>query len=78
MLGLISGSYDKGAVEVTNCFAVPHNESDDEVSGNMKYKCVFMDFSMENFFSITNLTGLGKFCLSKWVSEGKTEFLKKY
>ena len=25
------GSYEKGAVEVTNCFAVPHNESEDEV-----------------------------------------------
>jgi len=26
-----AGSSDKGAVEVTNCFTVPHNESEDEV-----------------------------------------------
>ena len=31
VLSLISGSYEKGAVEVTNCFTVPHNESEDEV-----------------------------------------------
>ena len=30
--GLVLGVYDKGAVEITNCFAVPHNESQDEVS----------------------------------------------
>lgn len=28
---IFSGSYDKGVVEVTNAFAVPHNESEDEV-----------------------------------------------
>jgi len=27
----LAGSYDKGVVEVTNAFAVPHNESEDEV-----------------------------------------------
>jgi len=32
LLCLSSGNYDKGAVEVTNCFAVPHNESEEEVS----------------------------------------------
>jgi len=26
------GTYDKSCVEVTNCFAVPHNEFEDEVS----------------------------------------------
>jgi len=26
-----AGSSDKGTVEVTNCFTVPHNESEDEV-----------------------------------------------
>ena len=31
-LHLIVGVYDKGAVEVTNCFTVPHNESEDEVN----------------------------------------------
>lgn len=28
----VPGTVDKGVVEVTNCFAVPHNESDDEVN----------------------------------------------
>ena len=28
---MIAGSFEKGVVEVTNCFAVPHNESEDEV-----------------------------------------------
>lgn len=27
----ILGVFDKGSLEVTNCFAVPHNESEDEV-----------------------------------------------
>jgi len=27
----LSGTSDKGTVEVTNCFTVPHNESEDEV-----------------------------------------------
>ena len=31
VLSLISGSFEKGAVEITNCFTVPHNESEDEV-----------------------------------------------
>lgn len=31
LLHFFSGSYDKGIVEVTNAFAVPHNESEDEV-----------------------------------------------
>jgi len=26
-----AGTNDKGSVEVTNCFTVPHNESEDEV-----------------------------------------------
>ena len=26
-----AGTSDKGTVEVTNCFTVPHNESEDEV-----------------------------------------------
>ena len=34
---LLLGYYDKGAVEVTNCFAVPHNESEDEVAADLEY-----------------------------------------
>ena len=26
-----TGVHDKGAVEITNCFTVPHNEFEDEV-----------------------------------------------
>lgn len=29
----LTGTVDKHSVEVTNCFSVPHNESEDEVSG---------------------------------------------
>jgi translation initiation factor 3 subunit F len=29
---LIVGTVDKGAVEVTNCFCVPHKEYEDQVS----------------------------------------------
>lgn len=29
----VPGTVDKHSVEVTNCFSVPHNESEDEVSG---------------------------------------------
>lgn len=29
----LTGTIDKQTVEVTNCFSVPHNESEDEVSG---------------------------------------------
>jgi len=27
----LPGTSDKGTIEVTNCFTVPHNESEDEV-----------------------------------------------
>ncbi|CAG5124777.1 unnamed protein product [Candidula unifasciata] len=32
-----TGTVEKGVVEVTNCFAVPHNESDDEVAVDIEY-----------------------------------------
>ena len=40
-LGLLSltGTVDKHSVEVTNCFSVPHNESEDEVSGDLSPPC---------------------------------------
>ncbi|XP_033742520.1 eukaryotic translation initiation factor 3 subunit F-like [Pecten maximus] len=37
VIGTLLGVYDKGAVEVTNCFAVPHNESEDEVAADLEY-----------------------------------------
>jgi hypothetical protein len=32
-----SGSVDKGVVEVTNCFCVPHIEHDDQVDAELNY-----------------------------------------
>merc|ERR1712121_21853 len=37
VIGTLLGNVDKGVVEVTNCFAVPHNESDDEVAVDIEY-----------------------------------------
>ena len=34
-----TGTVDKHSVEVTNCFSVPHNESEDEVSGGLSCPC---------------------------------------
>ncbi|PRD24424.1 UNVERIFIED_CONTAM: eIF3-S5-1 [Trichonephila clavipes] len=31
------GIYEKGAVEVTNCLCIPHNESEDEVAVDMEF-----------------------------------------
>jgi hypothetical protein len=32
-----SGSVEKGIVEVTNCFCVPHKEHDDQVEAEISY-----------------------------------------
>ncbi len=32
VIGTLLGTLDKGVVEVRNCFAVPHHETEDEVS----------------------------------------------
>ncbi|KAK7097676.1 eukaryotic translation initiation factor 3 subunit F-like [Littorina saxatilis] len=37
VIGTLLGSYEKGIVEVSNCFAVPHNESEDEVAVDIDY-----------------------------------------
>ncbi|CAL1539987.1 unnamed protein product [Lymnaea stagnalis] len=37
VIGTLLGVVEKGVVEVTNCFAVPHNESDDEVAVDIEY-----------------------------------------
>ncbi|XP_059157755.1 eukaryotic translation initiation factor 3 subunit F-like [Physella acuta] len=37
VIGTLLGVCEKGVVEVTNCFAVPHNESDDEVAVDIEY-----------------------------------------
>ncbi|KAL5012721.1 hypothetical protein ScPMuIL_011272 [Solemya velum] len=37
VIGTLLGTCEKGVVEVTNCFAVPHNESEDEVAVDLEY-----------------------------------------
>jgi translation initiation factor 3 subunit F len=34
---IFSGSVEKGIVEVTNCFCVPHKEHDDQVEAEISY-----------------------------------------
>ncbi|XP_060532201.1 eukaryotic translation initiation factor 3 subunit F-1 [Cylas formicarius] len=37
VIGTLLGSSDKGIVEVTNCFCVPHKEYDDQVEAELSY-----------------------------------------
>ncbi|CAE1234862.1 EIF3F [Acanthosepion pharaonis] len=37
VIGTLLGCCEKGAVEVSNCFTVPHNESEDEVAVDIEY-----------------------------------------
>jgi len=37
VIGTLLGTFDKGAVEITNCFTVPHNESEDEVAVDIEF-----------------------------------------
>jgi len=37
VIGTLLGSCEKGVTEVTNCFAVPHNESEEEVAVDIEY-----------------------------------------
>ncbi|XP_023646901.1 eukaryotic translation initiation factor 3 subunit F [Paramormyrops kingsleyae] len=37
VIGTLLGTVDKHTVEVTNCFSVPHNESEDEVAVDMEF-----------------------------------------
>uniref|UniRef100_A0A8C5STW1 Eukaryotic translation initiation factor 3 subunit F n=1 Tax=Laticauda laticaudata TaxID=8630 RepID=A0A8C5STW1_LATLA len=37
VIGTLLGTVDKYSVEVTNCFSVPHNESEDEVAVDMEF-----------------------------------------
>ncbi|XP_034291147.1 eukaryotic translation initiation factor 3 subunit F [Pantherophis guttatus] len=37
VIGTLLGTVDKHSVEVTNCFSVPHNESEDEVAVDMEF-----------------------------------------
>uniref|UniRef100_UPI00358F4B62 eukaryotic translation initiation factor 3 subunit F n=1 Tax=Myxine glutinosa TaxID=7769 RepID=UPI00358F4B62 len=37
VIGTLLGTVDKQIVEITNCFSVPHNESEDEVAVDMEF-----------------------------------------
>uniref|UniRef100_A0A8C5MZ76 Eukaryotic translation initiation factor 3 subunit F n=1 Tax=Leptobrachium leishanense TaxID=445787 RepID=A0A8C5MZ76_9ANUR len=37
VIGTLLGTIDKHSIEVTNCFSVPHNESEDEVAVDMEF-----------------------------------------
>ncbi|XP_040025566.1 eukaryotic translation initiation factor 3 subunit F [Gasterosteus aculeatus] len=37
VIGTLLGTVDKHSIEVTNCFSVPHNESEDEVAVDMEF-----------------------------------------
>ncbi|KAM9293869.1 eukaryotic translation initiation factor 3 subunit F [Gastrophryne carolinensis] len=37
VIGTLLGTVDKHSVEITNCFSVPHNESEDEVAVDMEF-----------------------------------------
>ncbi|XP_003223181.2 eukaryotic translation initiation factor 3 subunit F [Anolis carolinensis] len=37
VIGTLLGTIDKHSVDVTNCFSVPHNESEDEVAVDMEF-----------------------------------------
>ncbi|CAI9534811.1 unnamed protein product, partial [Staurois parvus] len=37
VIGTLLGTTDKHSVEITNCFSVPHNESEDEVAVDMEF-----------------------------------------
>uniref|UniRef100_H3AZ60 Deubiquitinating enzyme eIF3f n=1 Tax=Latimeria chalumnae TaxID=7897 RepID=H3AZ60_LATCH len=37
VIGTLLGMVDKHSVEITNCFSVPHNESEDEVAVDMEF-----------------------------------------
>lgn len=39
------GSVDKGVVEVTNCFCVPHKEHDDQVEAELSYALDVYEFN---------------------------------
>lgn len=45
VIGTLLGSVDKGVVEVTNCFCVPHKEHDDQVEAELSYALDMYDLN---------------------------------
>lgn len=44
-ISCLAGSVDKGVVEVTNCFCVPHKEHDDQVEAELSYALDLYDLN---------------------------------
>ncbi|XP_057328811.1 eukaryotic translation initiation factor 3 subunit F isoform X2 [Microplitis mediator] len=45
VIGTLLGTVEKGVVEVTNCFCVPHKESDDQVEAELSYAMDLYDLN---------------------------------
>ncbi|KAH8332828.1 hypothetical protein KR074_011476, partial [Drosophila pseudoananassae] len=45
VIGTLLGSVEKGVVEVTNCFCVPHKEHDDQVEAELSYAMDMYDLN---------------------------------
>ncbi|XP_017144207.1 eukaryotic translation initiation factor 3 subunit F-1 [Drosophila miranda] len=45
VIGTLLGSVEKGVVEVTNCFCVPHKEHDDQVEAELSYALDMYDLN---------------------------------
>jgi translation initiation factor 3 subunit F len=45
VIGTLLGNVDKGVVEVTNCFCVPHKETDDQVEAEITYALDLYDLN---------------------------------
>lgn len=44
-MNIFSGSVEKGIIEVTNCFCVPHKEHDDQVEAEISYAADVYDLN---------------------------------
>uniref|UniRef100_A0A1B6D6H5 MPN domain-containing protein n=1 Tax=Clastoptera arizonana TaxID=38151 RepID=A0A1B6D6H5_9HEMI len=47
VIGTLLGSIDKGVVEVTNCFCVPHKEHEDLVEAELNYAIDMFEMNMK-------------------------------
>lgn len=45
VIGTLLGTVDKGVIEVTNCFCVPHKEHDDQVEAELSYALDLYDLN---------------------------------
>lgn len=64
------GSIDRGVVEVTNCFCVPHKEHDDQVEAELGYA---LDVYELNRRANSNESIVGKSSVFEQKFDGKIE-----